>query len=55
MWWRKLGFDVSPGAGLARGGHAHLVVARLYSAAASGAGSHPAECILPVVMSTDFH
>ena len=28
-WWRKLGFDVCPGAGRAPGGRAHLV-ARLY-------------------------
>ena len=45
-------FDVCPGAGSARGGHAHLIVARLYSVAAPGAGGHSAECILPVVMST---
>ena len=30
----------------------HLVVARLYSVAASGAGGHAAESILPVVIST---
>ena len=49
MWWRKLGFDVFPGAGSGRGGHAHP---RLYSVAAPGAGGHSAECILPVFMST---
>ena len=52
MWWGKLGFDFCPGAGSARGGHAHLVVTRLYSVAAPGAGGHSAEEILPFVMST---
>ena len=52
MWRRKLGFDVCPRAGTARGSCAHLVVARLYTVAASGAGGHTAECILPVVMFT---
>ena len=43
-------FDVCPGAGSARGGHAYLVVARLYTAAVPRACSHSAECILPVVV-----
>ena len=50
MWCRKLGFDVCPGAGSAWGGHAYLSVARLHSDAASGAGCHPAKCILPIVV-----
>ena len=50
MWWRKLGFDFCPGVGSARGSRAHLV-ARLYSVAATGAGGHTAECILPGVVS----
>ena len=49
MCWRNLGFDVCPGAGTARACPAHLVVARLYSVAVAGAGSHTAECILPAI------
>ena len=52
MWWRKLSFDVCPGASSAGGSHVHLVGARFYSVAAPSAGGHLAECILPVVMST---
>ena len=51
MWRRKLDFDVCPRASTARGSCANLVVARRYSVAASGAGGHTAECILPVVVS----
>ena len=50
MWWGKLGFDFCPGAGSARGGRAHLVVAGLYLVAAPSAGGRTAECILPVVV-----
>ena len=50
MWRRKPGFDVCSGAGSARGGRAHLVVARLYPVAVPGTCSHSAECILPVVV-----
>ena len=50
MWRRKPGFDACSGAGSARGGRAHIVVARLYAVAVPGTCSHSAECILPVVV-----
>ena len=51
MWRRKPGFNVCSGAGSARGGRVHLVVARLYAVAVPGSCSHSAECILLVVVS----
>ena len=50
MWWRKLGFDVCPGAGAARGGCSYFVVARLYAVDVPGACTQTAECIHPVVV-----
>ena len=50
MWRRKPGFDVCSGASSARGGRAHLVVARLYAVAVPGTCSHSAKCILPVAV-----
>ena len=49
MWWRKLGFDVCPGAGTTRGGRAYLV-ARLYSVAPPGTRVHTDECIFSVIV-----
>ena len=51
MWRRNLCFDVCPRAGTAWGSCAHVIAARLYSVAASGAGAHTAKCILPVIVS----
>ena len=50
MLRRKPGLDVCSGAGSARGGHAHLVVARLHTVAVPGKCSNSAECIFPVVV-----
>ena len=51
MWRGKPGFDVCSGAGSARSGRAHLIVARLHAVAVPGTRRHSAECILPVVIS----